>query len=67
MQWMTTTSFVPCHVLHALQHAAASPFGPLNHSNDFFWQWGVLRVMLVTWLLHAKLNPRPGQQHSFVD
>ena len=39
MQWMTMTSFVPCHALHALhapQHAAASPFGPLNHSNDFF-------------------------------
>ena len=33
MQWMTMTSFVPCH---APQHAAASPFGPLNHSNDFF-------------------------------
>ena len=28
--------FVPCHALHAPQHAAASPFGPLNHSNDFF-------------------------------
>ena len=26
MQWMTMTSFV----LHAPQHAAASPFGPLN-------------------------------------
>ena len=36
MQWMTMTSFVPCHALHAPQHAAASPFGPLNHSNDFF-------------------------------
>ena len=35
MQWMTMTSFVPCHALHAPQHAAASPFGPLNHSNDF--------------------------------
>ena len=35
MQWMTMTSFVPCHALHA-PHAAASPFGPLNHSNDFF-------------------------------
>ena len=34
MQWMTVTSFVPCHALHAPQHAAASPFGPLNHSND---------------------------------
>ena len=30
------TSFVLCHALHAPQHAAASPFGPLNHSNDFF-------------------------------
>ena len=30
------TSFVPCHAFHAPQHAAASPFGPLNHSNDFF-------------------------------
>ena len=28
--------FVPCHALHAPQHAAASPVGPLNHSNDFF-------------------------------
>ena len=28
--------FVPCHALNAPQHAAASPFGPLNHSNDFF-------------------------------
>ena len=36
MQWMTKTSVVPCHALHAPQHAAASPFGPLNHSNDFF-------------------------------
>ena len=36
MQWMTMTSVVPCHALHALQHAAASPFGLLNHSNDFF-------------------------------
>ena len=36
MQWMTMTSFVPCHALHAPEHAAASPFGPLNHSNDFF-------------------------------
>ena len=36
MQWMTMTSFVPCHALHAPQHAAASPYGPLNHSNDFF-------------------------------
>ena len=24
-----------CHALNAPQHAAASPFGPLNHSNDF--------------------------------
>ena len=30
------TSFVPCHALFAPQHAAASPFGPMNHSNDFF-------------------------------
>ena len=36
MQWMTMTSFVPCHALHAPQQAAVSPFGPLNHSNDFF-------------------------------
>ena len=36
MQWMTVTSVVPCHAHHAPQHAAASPFGPLNHSNDFF-------------------------------
>ena len=36
MQWMTMTSVVPCHALHAPQHAAASPFGPLNHSYDFF-------------------------------
>ena len=35
MQWMAMTSVVPCHALHAPQHAAASPFGPLNHSNDF--------------------------------
>ena len=35
MQWMTMTSVVPRHALHAPQHAAASPFGPLNHSNDF--------------------------------
>ena len=26
MHWMTMTSVVPCHALHA----------PLNHSNDFF-------------------------------
>ena len=36
MQWMTMTSVVPCHALHAPQHAAASPFGPLNQRNDFF-------------------------------
>ena len=35
MQWMTLTSVVPCHSLHAPHHAAASPFGPLNRSNDF--------------------------------
>ena len=35
MQCMTMTPVVPCHALHAPQHAAASPFGPLNHSNDF--------------------------------
>ena len=29
------TSVVPCHALHASQHAAASIFGLLNHSNDF--------------------------------
>ena len=29
------TSVVPWHALHAPQHAAASPYGPLNHSNDF--------------------------------
>ena len=33
---MTMTSLVPCHALHAPQHAAASPFGPLNQRNDFF-------------------------------
>ena len=27
---------VPCHAFHAPQHAAASPFGPVNHNNDFF-------------------------------
>ena len=36
MQWMTMTSSVPCHTLHAPQHAAALPFGPLNQRNDFF-------------------------------
>ena len=37
MQWMTMTSFVPCHALPcSTAYAAASPFGPLNHSNDFF-------------------------------
>ena len=35
MQWMTMTSVVLCHALNAPQHAAASPFGPLNHSNGF--------------------------------
>ena len=35
MQWMTMTSVVNCLALHAPQHAAASPFGSLNHSNDF--------------------------------
>ena len=29
------TSVVPCHALHAPQHVAATPFGPLNHSKDF--------------------------------
>ena len=36
MHWTTKTSLVPCHALDALQHAAASPFGPLNQRNDFF-------------------------------
>ena len=27
MQWMTMTSVVPCHALHASQHVAASPMG----------------------------------------
>ena len=36
MQWMTMTSLVPCHALHAPQHTASSPFGPLNQRNDFF-------------------------------
>ena len=31
---MTMTSVLPCHSLHVPQHAAASPFGPLNHSNE---------------------------------
>ena len=35
MQWMTMTSVVPCHALHAPQHAAATPFEPLYHSNNF--------------------------------
>ena len=35
MQWMTMTSVVTCHALHALQHTAASLFGPLNQSHDF--------------------------------
>ena len=36
MQRMIMTSLVPCHALHAPQHAAASPLGPLNLRNDFF-------------------------------
>ena len=35
MQWLTMTSVVPFHALPVPQYAAASPFGPLNHSNDF--------------------------------
>ena len=35
MQWMTMTSVAPCHALPAPHYAAASPFGPLNYSNDF--------------------------------
>ena len=35
MQWMTMTSVVPCHTLHAPQHVAASPFQSVKHSNDF--------------------------------
>ena len=30
MQWMIMASVMPCHALHALQHAATSPFEPLN-------------------------------------
>ena len=30
------TSLMPFHALHAPQHAAASPFGPLNQKYDFF-------------------------------
>ena len=36
LQWMTMISVVPCHAFYAPQHAAASPFGPLNQWNDFF-------------------------------
>ena len=36
MHWMTMTFLVPCHALHAPQHAATSPFGPLNQRDDFF-------------------------------
>ena len=35
MLWMTMISVVPWYALYAPQHAAASPFGPFNHSNDF--------------------------------
>ena len=35
MQLMIMTSVIPCHALPAPQHAAVSPFGPLNHNNDF--------------------------------
>ena len=35
MQWRTITSVVPCQGLHAPLHVAASPFGTLNHRNDF--------------------------------
>ena len=31
MQWMTVTSLVPCHALHAPQHVAVSLSEPLNH------------------------------------
>ena len=34
MQWMIITSVVPCHALHAPQHAAASPNRPVNLRND---------------------------------
>ena len=30
MQLMTMTSVAPCNALHAPQHDAATPFGPLN-------------------------------------
>ena len=33
---MSMISLLPCHALHAPEHAAASPFGPLNQRNDFF-------------------------------
>ena len=35
MYWMTMASVAPYHALHTPQHAAASPYGPLNRSNDF--------------------------------
>ena len=34
MQWMSTTSVVLCHALHAPHHAAVSSFGSLKQSND---------------------------------
>ena len=35
IQCMTMTSVMPCHALHPQQHAAVSPFRPLNQSNEF--------------------------------
>ena len=49
MQWMTMTSFVPCHAFHDPQHAAASPLGPLNHNNDLFLPLQLPKQTLHNW------------------
>ena len=51
---MTMTCAVPCHALHAPQHAAATLFGPLNHINDFLPPQ-LPKQTLHNWIRHIQI------------
>ena len=65
MQWMTMT-VVPCHALYAPQHAAASPVGPLNHSNDFFCPSCRSRLYITGDHLMKLRLPLSGKRHATI-
>ena len=46
MQWMTMTFVVPCHALHAPQHAAPLLFVLLNHGNAFLHPSSLSRLYI---------------------